>query len=236
MAKTTNCAFCGKELKKGFWNGEDQLLDTGASTLCCCEDCYNRFNPIAKKHKKRFAIKMDSYRYAARRKPTKAEEAQMYITYIAEAERYQEKQADAVPTATVGAFALVTEDGRFTVTEASNSFMHKDINAKDMAKTITKALEADPNWFTKEDISKIEYAPNDSGSFIGLFHKAYSYTIRLNDEKVMTYRPCITRSSVLGKGFGFGYRKRAEKQLMAELILFKTLIGSDLPITRGSKR
>ena len=160
----------------------------------------------------------------------------MYITYIAEAERYQEKQADAVPTATVGAFALVTEDGRFTVTEASNSFMHKDINAKDMAKTITKALKADPNWFTKEDITKIEYAPNDSGSFIGLFHKAYSYTIRLNDEKVMTYRPCITRSSVLGKGFGFGYRKRAEKQLMAELILFKTLIGSDLPITRGSKR
>lgn len=223
-------------MKTGLFRGEDMLLDLGDHLHSCCEDCYNHYNPMVKKHKKRFAIKLDSYRYATKSKPTAAEEIKMFAAYVAEANAYAPKQLDAEAVTSVGAFALITSDGRFTVTEASNSFLKSDVDFHDQIKTVTKALKAEPNWFTKDDITMIEYASNGMGVVADSNHQVYSYTIRLNDEKTLTYRPCITRSSVLGKGTVFNSRDDAEKNLLAELILFKTLIGSDLPITRGTKR
>ena len=85
------------------------------------------------------------------------------------------------------------------------------------------------------DKSKIEYAKNHIGSFDGLFHKIYSFAIRLNDESVMTYKPCVTRTSAPGTGFGFGYQKSAEKKLIKQLEEFKQAIGSDLPIVKVKK-
>jgi hypothetical protein len=68
-----------------------------------------------------------------------------------------------------------------------------------------------------------------------LFSIAYSFNIRLNDERVMTYKPCITRAAFIGHGFGFGYYRSAEKKLIAELEALKRIIGSDLPITKVFK-
>ena len=39
----------------------------------------------------------------------------------------------------------------------------------------------------------------------------------------------------MGESFLFGFRKKTEKKLLADLQLFKTSIGSDLPIVRGRK-
>ena len=74
-----------------------------------------------------------------------------------------------------------------------------------------------PNRHNKRLISQLEFA------------------IRLNDETVMTYKPCIARTADSGAGFGFGYQKSAEKKLVYQLEEFKRLIGSDLPIVKINK-
>ena len=236
MAKTTNCAMCGKEIQKGFFSSESFALSVGGELVTVCEDCYNHYDPLEKVHKKRFTTKLNAMRYAAHTKPSKAEIAKLYQKYLQEAEQYAPKSEGAEAVYIIGGFAKVTEDGRFSVMEASNDLLGSDIGAGDMVKTLDASGKAEEIWFTKDDITKIEFAYNDRGDFLGFFNKAYSYTIRLNDEKVMTYRPAITRAAALGKGFFLGYRKNADKVMVENLEEFRRAIGSTLPITFGSKR
>ena len=134
----------------------------------------------------------------------------------------------------IGYFYLLDDDGNFSVREYGKGNENLDITAEDMVKSHLK-VETDCHFFDKNDITKIEYAKNKMGSFDGLFHKIYSFAIRLNDETVMTYKPCVTRTATAGAGFAFGYQKSAEKKLIKELEEFKQAIGSDLPIVKVNK-
>ena len=96
----------------------------------------------------------------------------------------------------------------------------------------TACATQDAFAFTKDDITKIEYQKIGIGQPINLFKRGYSFNIYLNDEKVLTYKPCVARSFAIGKGFGFGYYKSAEKALLAQLEDFKRTIGSNLPVKK----
>ena len=235
MAKTTNCSFCGKEITKGIFNGEDCTLDLGTGTklITCCQECHDKYKSELKANKKRFLTKFDNMKRATRAKYSEKEIAKLFMTYLEEKESQYAKYPDATATH-IGSFFMTDDAGNFTVAEYGKGISNIDITAKDMVKSYL-SVETDCHFFDKNDITKIEYAKNHMGSFDGLFHKIYSFAIRLNDESVMTYKPCVTRTSAPGTGFGFGYQKSAEKKLIKQLEEFKQAIGSDLPIVKVKK-
>lgn len=235
MAKIANCVFCNKEVTKGFFNGNSQSLEVGSSSLICCTDCYNKYKMASKARKRRFALKFETLKKTTRKRYTEKEIAKMYLTYIEEEEKQKAKCGDEVADM-FQSFYNYNFNGYFSVREFGKGFLNEDRFADEMIKSLDKASETDCCCFDKNDITKIEYARVGNGDIVDMFHKAYSFAIRLNDEKIMTYKPCITRTATVGKGFfAFGYKKSAEKVLIEELNEFKRIIGSDLPIVKVGK-
>ena len=240
MAKTKECAFCGKELSAGFFTGNSTSLDVGVAVfVTCCEDCYEKYRECAKTSRKRFDVKFANYKRAAKKKPSNKEIANMFKTYLEEEQQQLNKAGNEELDMVMGCFCF-NKNGFFAVRELEQGFIKSDVNAKDMLKTLDKAYDVDSLPFNKDDITKIEYARvgigDPMGIPVGLFRIAYSYEIRLNDQKVMTYKPCITRMAVIGNGFlTFGCKRSANKQMFKFLNEFKTIIGSDLPIVKVKK-
>lgn len=235
MAKIVNCSFCGEEVTKGFFSGDDCSLFVGTvKTITCCPKCYKKYKNKVNDNKDRFLIKLENMKKAKKSKLTEKDIAQAFATYIEEKEKQYSKISNAAMEH-LDAFFIYDDKGRFSVREYGKGLGNLDITAKDMVKSFTEAAETDCHFFDKNDITKIEYAKNNAGSFDGLFHKVYSFAIRLNDESVMTYKPCVTRTASVGAGFMFGYQKSAEKKLLEQLELFKEVIGSDLPIVKVKK-
>ncbi len=236
MAKTVKCAFCGKELQKGLLSGNAQALVLGGyETLDVCEDCKKHYESVEVQVSERFGAKLMNYKRTNKiKKINQAEIAKLYDQYVRD-EAENVARYSAVEFTFFKDFYCYENGGRFTVKEFANGFLGEDVGTGQMVKTIKKSKKEDTGVFTKDDITKIEYAVNGSGSFVGLFRKAYSFSIRLNDETVLQYKPCITRSTVLGYGFMFGYRGSAEKRMVKELEGFKKAIGSDLPIVKVKK-
>lgn len=235
MAKTTNCAFCGKELKKGFFMGEDTLLVGKELTLTCCRDCCAEQEELFRVFEPRFSVKLANLKYATKQKFSQAEIAQMYLRYKEEG-LAKEKQNLEHPMETLKGFYAYNQDGYFTMREFGFGFLREDVGAKDMVKSCKQARWTESCGFTKNDITKIEYVRCGGGSKLGAFSEAFSYAIRLNDETNLTYRPCIGRMTVVGHGLLFGHRRSAERQIVALLEEFKRHIGSTLNIIRGKKR
>jgi hypothetical protein len=124
----------------------------------------------------------------------------------------------------------------FAVRETRTGFVNSDVSAKDMIKSLEAAGDVDSYLVSRNDIDRIEYRQVGIGEPLGLFNIAYSFEIRLNDEKVITYKPCITRTALLGKGFCGIYNKISARKQMEKLLKeFKEHIGSDLPIVRVRK-
>lgn len=109
-----------------------------------------------------------------------------------------------------------------------------------MVKNIDKSQDQESCCFDKNDITRIEYKRDN---LIGLkvsswdfTHEYYTYTVRFNSESTLTYKPCITRTAVLGRGFlVFGFKKAAEQELIKQLMTLRNAIGSDLPIVKVKK-
>lgn len=229
MAKEKHCVFCDKQLEGGFFSSKVKTLEVGHSKmLLCCPECYAKYEMLSADFNKRFGAKLTNAKRKSGKKMSDKEVAQAYAAYV---QQYAAHPAvDVEPGLLVAGCFIIGENGYFSVKEHSNAFVKSDVSARDMLRTARKATKGEQIWFTKDDISKIEYFQNGSGDFVGLFHKAYSFSIRLNDETVITYKPAITRASALGGGFMFGYKANARKKLEADLMTFRTLIGSDLPI------
>ena len=234
MAKTTNCAFCGKEITKGFFTGDDRTVDTGGGSITCCEDCYKLYHADEKKHRTRFGTKIENWKKASKRKPSQKELADMYVRYLKEEAEQSAKCGIQIMNATLGCFVL-GDNGCFAVREkriGSNS-----ISAKEMIKTLDKAVDLESFYFDKDDITKLEFKRTGIGDPLTLFSTAFSYEIRLNDEKVLTYKPCMAEMAVIGSGIGLYIfkRKSADKKMYKFLEDFRQVIGSDLPITKVKK-
>ena len=232
MAKKTNCVFCNKELTKGLFKGDDCLLDTGAGLLTCCEDCYSQYQADEKRRSKRFGIKVENLKRAAKRKVSEKELAEMYRVYVEEEQRQFEKCGRQAVDNHMIWFGFNNRKF-FAVKEQATGFINSDVTAKEISKSIKKSEDYDSLCFDSDDITKLEFRPVGTGSSLKGFSKMYSYEIRLNDEKVLTYKPCIARTFAIGTGLF--PRKKAEELMYTELKLFKERIGSTLPITKVKK-
>lgn len=237
MAKLTNCALCGKEITAGFFSGNNQTLDMAGSVkgIICCEECYDRYKQAAKRVKKRFSTKCETLSRARKVKLTQKELGQMFLQYLREEKQAADKCKGTEFEAVMNGFTFGS-NGFFSVKEYGTGFIDQDINTNEILKSTERARkDTDCFYFDKNDITCIEYAKIGIGDFNGLFRKVYSFAIRLNDEKVMTYKPTITRALSFGGGFLFGYGRSAEKRLLRTLDEFKKQIGSDLPIVKVRK-
>lgn len=237
MASIEICPFCGKELKVGFFSGEGEYISIGPklTSVYLCKDCCEQHKPNLARIKNRFNTKCDNYRKARNIKKLSAKELiDLYNIYIEQEAVQSEKSMDKVLDSRLNYF-LLGEDGFFSVREFGKGFLNEDIGVRDRLKSADKSINTECLAFDKDDITKIEYAKIGSGSFNGFFRQVFSYAIRLNDESVFTYKPCITRAVTYGGGFLFGYQKSAEKRLVGILNEFKKEIGSDLPIVKVKK-
>lgn len=236
MAKMTSCDFCGKEIKKGVFAGESFWIDVGNNmqgNLTCCEDCYNKYHPEEKAERKRFATKLENMKKSTKKRYSNKEIAKMFAEYIDEKYVILAKHGDELPEYYSGGF-VTNSNGCFYLTEFCKGYINSDVSATDMIKSLDKSQSADCCCFDKNDITKIEYARVGRGDILSFSKTAFSYEIRLNDESVMTYKPCITRTAVIGKGV-FLTGRSAEQEIVNALTFFKMGIGSDLPIKRIDK-
>ncbi|MBR6676566.1 MAG: hypothetical protein IKL24_04460 [Clostridia bacterium] len=239
MAKTTNCCFCKKELTKGFFNGNADTLEVAPLVdLTCCADCANELKKAAKAEKDRFGIKLANYKRATNSKPAKEEIAEMFLKYLDEMECNEGNLEYLMPLG-FDRFYWMGANGTFMAKEYQQGFINSDASAKYMVKTLQtsmKAVTKEVRYFNKNHVTKLEFRRVGIGDPLSLTSIAYSYEIRLNDEKCMTYKPCITRTAVIGKGFlGFFCAKSASRQMQAILERFRDHIGSDLPVVEVKK-
>lgn len=233
MAKMVKCSFCGKEVVKGIIRGESAYLVFGTKSVTCCDECFNKYESDVKLHRNRFTLKLENAIKANKAKYTETDIAKHFIKYCEEYNEQYKKTGKKMPSLG-NRFYVYNENGCFSVREASQVFGDHDISAKDMVKTVKKGIDTECILFDKSDITRIEYAKTSSAQ-VGVLNQAVAFAIRFNDEKIITYKPCVTKTAYLGLGFIFGYEKSAEKQLLADLNELKKVIGSDLPIVKVKK-
>lgn len=234
MAKTTTCAFCGKELTTGFFKGDALDLYVGYDQATCCDSCYEQYKDEIKRVEKRLKIKIANYKTATKNKKlTSQQVADMVKTYLAE-EKEQIARCGKIDTYTdLGYFVVNEENKCFAIREFE---LGSDVTAGQMVKSLKKSEETGDVWFSKDDVTRLEYRTTFVGESLGLFSSAYSFEIRLNDEKVITYKPCITKAAFIGKGlFPHSQKKKAKDQCAGLLVLLKETIGADLPVVEVKK-
>ena len=232
MAKTTHCSICGKEITTGFFSGEDYTLTVGNENITCCHDCYEQYQPEAKRIRKRFEVKLNNYKKATKQKLTEAKVLQMFLTYLAE-EKEQISRCGSIDKSISGVYFKWDEKEYFAIREYD---LGTEYSAKQMVKNSKKAEDVGDVWFSKDDITKLEYRTTLVGDSLGLFSTAFSFEIRLNDDKVLTYKPCISKMFFIGTGlFPHNQRKKAREQCRIYLEALKRAIGSDLPVVEVKK-
>lgn len=233
MAKTKVCVFCGKEYQdKLFGSSEGGLLQLGKGDteifLNCCNECNKKYEEKANQEGQRFSVKLANLKKATKTKPSESEIAKMFCAYLSEKTGYPDYTGEqGLPIS----FCFISPDGHFCMTEFCNS--KSNYSAKQHLKSFDNILTYDKNhMFSAKDVSRIEYCQVGKESS-GLFSTVVIYDIRLNDEKVMTYKPCIGRFYVVGKGIS--QVKSAEKELLRLINVFKSKVGVNLPITKVKK-
>ena len=231
MAKTTKCAFCGKEVTKGLFTGNAEELQL-SQTIVCCKSCYDKFSAAIADKEYRIKNKIENMKRSAKVKLSGEEIAKLVNKYLAE-ETQQKEKAGNQELDRFSAFFAYNEAGFFTVREFQMSGLLSD----DESSSITETQFVDGVPFDKNDITRIEYRKATKvGHSTSLFSELHAFELRLNDEKVFTYKPCITKAVVGGKGLlPFLAAKNAEKRFVEQLQQFKQVIGTELPIVKVNK-
>ncbi len=231
MAKTAKCAFCGAEVTTGLFTGNAEELQL-SQTVTCCESCHRKFSVAIAGKEYRIINKLENMKRSAKVKLSNEEIAKLVNKYLAEETQQKEKAGNQELEHFTGFFAH-NKFGFFTVRE----FQLSGFLADDESSSITASQYVEGVPFDKNDITRIEYRKATKiGRSTGLFSELHTFEVRLNDEKVFTYKPCITRAVVEGKGLmPFLAAKNAEKHFVEQLQQFKQIIGSELPIVKVSK-
>ncbi len=232
MAKTINCAFCGKEMNKGFFNSEVcNLSASDIDLIYCCDSCHDHYKLDNKHEQKRFETKVINYKKSnGKRKLTQQELAKLYVTYFTEMNTYKEKKTDN-DLDFLGYF-YYNDNGQFYTNEL---VLGSVISTGDMAKTFDKLAAPAVCTFEGEDISRLEYRITSKlGSDTGkAFTTAYLFEIHFNDPKEMTYRPSIAYFTSTGTAFLPHKRlKKAEERIIESLSFLKNKTGTSAKITK----
>jgi len=235
MAKTGICPICGKEIIYGILNGNvEELKLTADDYLDCCGDCKKEYKEIVKAAKPKFEAKLHNYKRRNKGKLDNDTLGKLFMTYLNEATLQMEKNSGQVPD-NQRCFYVYNKDGYFNVREWKLGFLNKDISVTDMVKSTIKNSNTDGMMFTKDDITRIEFRRDKFPSSAGLFKYVASYDIRLNDESVMTAKPCITRIAIVTTATMFNAGSALDKKMTEILNDFKKVIGSDLPVVKVNK-
>ncbi len=240
MSKTVNCQFCGKELTEKFLGGDAYVFSIGTHyNITCCEECLNKYqDALTKKEKKRLELKLDNYKYSTKDKLKDPAQLVNFInSYIAEKQHFENTRENPIAVPFKNFYGL---DGQnFWVEEFKLGWIEESTTLKDMVKVRKKSSsEMTTTFFTKDDITKIEYriAHTAPVSLLMPFTHICSVDIRLNDEKNPSYRPSITRLAFSYKTLPvFLEKKSAIKNTEKILNEFKYDIGSNLPIVKVKK-
>lgn len=236
MAKVEKCVFCGAEVTTGMFKGTVEYFDIADASLPCCPNCHKTVSEEISESQDRISAKIKNLRNSSNIRLSNADIAALIKKYQEEEKQYAEKTEYEKPKL-FGEFYCYNENGHFTVREFAQYGSLDSATKVSMALDKKLSLYCNSFLFTKDDITKIEYRFTSwHGDSAGLFSEAHSIEIRLNDEKKFTYKPCITRMSVIGKGLMPNFaKKNAEKQVIEALKKFKAIIGSDLPIVKVKK-
>ena len=230
MAKTTTCAFCGKEVTTGFFGGNAMTLTVGLNDAICCEHCYDRYQAEVSRIKDRLKVKLNNYVTATKtRKLDSQFVANAILQYLAEEKEQIARCGTISDYQDMVYFAVNREKGYFAIREFELGA--GDLSAGESLRNIKKAEKVGDVWFSKEDVTRMEYATTFVGNVMNLFSTAYTFEIRLNDEKNITYKPCIARMTFVGKGlFPHNQKKNAVEKCREMLMMLKDAIGSDVPV------
>lgn len=235
MAKIRHCVFCGKEITTGFFRGTaNDLYLSEYQSVRCCDDCYEKYASKVEKIKDRFGVKVENYNISSKKDIDEITLAGAFIRYLAEEKDQYERCGEIEDYVFLGPFAYNKENGYFYIREfkQGDSFsVQKKIN------NLTESMITGDVWFSKDDISRIEFRITDTfGESAGAFSTIYEFDVRFNDEKNITYKPCITKMYFEGKGFlPSAHKKEAKLECIRQLELFKSIIGSNLPIIEVKK-
>ena len=188
MSKVTNCAFCGKQITKGFLSGDATELTLSLDVaITCCEECEKKYSNELYYDHERFAKKIYNYQKKAKVKLTDRQIAHYFLKYTNDINKHNEKMAfEATPE--FYAFYNYDEKGRFSVEEFQLGFRTRDIKIYDMALSKMENVTAIDNVFDKNDITKIAYRRKRLGDICGLFSAAYTNGI------AQVYRPAAGTS------------------------------------------
>lgn len=231
MAKTAKCAFCGTEVTTGLFTGNAEELQL-TQTIVCCESCYEKFSAAIAGKEYRIKNKIENMKRSAKIKLSGEEIAKLVKLYLDE-EQQQREKVGSQKADHFTAFFGHDEAGHFCVRE----FQMSGLLADDEGNSLEGKQFIDGVLFDKDDITRIEYRKATKvGHSTSLFSELHAFELRLNDEKVFTYKPCITKVVVGGKGLlPFLAAKNAEKRFVEQLQQFKQVIGTELPIVKVNK-
>ena len=236
MAKKKICPICGKEYMDGFFGTEESgILSFGkvleredSHMISCCRACAERYKEIAGEVGRRFAVKLNNLRKARRTRLKEEQIGKLFVQYV------RQMQTQPYYNGEEGlllSFCHITPDGRFCATEMDTSV--SDITVRGFKKSLDQILTFDRRYvFGKEDVSMLEYRLAEK-EIISPFRRLHTYYIRLNDEKTMTGKPCITKFIVSGKGLLPG--RAASKEMRRLMEVFRSRVGVQAPITEVKK-
>lgn len=256
MAKTVKCAFCGEEMKAGFlgiFGSDVQDLDLGTVSLPCCPSCFGKYREFAKKEGVRIGTKLENMCCDGkiRLNPvtfSKQEIAKLFLMYMEESKNYATDESYS------GFFMVLepTEDSPVNTFLASEDLVFSGEDVKDwfnksqalIAEEASRAVSAElqgngyqkrkPWAFSGEDISCIEYSCGIEtllGDSAGM-----KITVKLNNFRQMTYKPCIISGYITYKNSIFNQKKYRNEQITAALTALRTALGAEhLPIVEVSK-
>lgn len=238
MAKTTVCPICGKEFKitlfgiggtNGVLTMKNDFSSTKKYAIDVCEDCADYYQPILNLYGDRFVTKLNNMRKATHRKYSQAQIADMMVKYLKEADAHPIYDGeDMIP----GFPACFDFSGNFCGTEYDRTSINS--SAKHNIKNIDKSITMDPRYvFTADDISRIEFRKAECVNFTAS-SVLYRYEIRVNDEKEMTFKPCILACYVPVNFFLFS-GMRSKKKIRGMLERFCEQIHCNHKIVAVSK-
>ncbi|MBE6608393.1 MAG: hypothetical protein E7633_07540 [Ruminococcaceae bacterium] len=231
MAKTKNCSFCGKEITTGFFKGTEQLLNIGKGYyISCCEDCLRKYEKDANRVEDRLGIKLKNCYDFSKKTFNDEDGTKIFLRYLEDEKKYAPKEGYTPESG----YFIYDDKGNFNASECELGLF---ANAKQLEKDMLHILDYPNAWFSKDDVTKLEYRYAGCYTLVGeAFSDAYAFEVRLNDEKEVTYKPAIFRMFFTTKGFTGGSRKKKAKIKCAEkLEEFKNIIGCDLPVVEVKK-
>lgn len=233
MAKIKTCVFCNKQMEGGFFTNDAQSLTLGNVEVTCCPDCHQRYHKDAKNARKRMSVKMENYRKSTRQKPDEQMAADFFLAYVRQEQERLERFGPVGKYETAGYFAYEPIQKLFAVHEFP---LGGESTLSQTKKDFKKLDDVGKVWYSKEDVTKLEFRKAFGSNHTGFFSTACAFEVRFNDEKVLSEKPCIARMPFVGAGlFPHTQKKKAKLQCIAMLKILREAIGSDLEVREVKK-